>query len=66
MRITTKEWGDLPSTGIMFYQTLSQEVFKMEPTTDEIKEALSYNKRSANLICVGDAILAAAKETGID
>ena len=66
MEITTKEWGDLQSTGLMFCQTLSQEVLKMEPSTDKIKEGLSYKERNANVICVGDTILAAAKETGID
>ena len=33
MDITTKEWDDITSPGLMFYQTSSQEVLYMEPIT---------------------------------
>ena len=32
MGISTKEWYDIPSIGLMFYQNSSQAVFKCKPT----------------------------------
>ena len=50
----------------MFYQASPQEVFNMEHITDQAKEMFSRNKRNANTIFVGDTILTAASESGID
>ena len=66
MEIPIEGWYDLPYPGIVFCQTLSQEVLQMEPITDEIKEAFLNNKRNANVMCVGYTILAAAEEVVID
>ena len=40
MDIPTKEWYDLPSPELMFYQTSSQEVLVMYSNTDESQESL--------------------------
>ena len=37
MGIPTEQWDDLPPPVLMFFQTSSQEVFQMEPITDESK-----------------------------
>ena len=66
MVIPTNEWDDIPSPGLMFCQTSSQEVLQMEPITDESKEMFSHKKRNDNIMCVGDTILAAAEEAVID
>ena len=66
MGISTKEWYDLTYTGLMFYQASPQEVFNMERITDQVKEMFSRNKRNANTMYVGDTILTAASEAGID
>ena len=66
MGIPTKEWDDLPSPGLMFWQTSSQEVLQMEPITDKFQEVLSRKKRNPNIMCVRDTILASEAESGID
>ena len=58
----TKEWDDLPSSGLVVCQTSSQEVLKTEPINDKIKEALLHNKGNSSVIHVGDTILYAAVE----
>ena len=37
----------------------------MESITDEYKEVFSYNKINANIMRVGDTIMAAVEESGI-
>ena len=64
--IPTKEWDDLPSPGIIFFQTLSHEVLHMEPITNKVQEVLSRNKRNSNIMLLLDNILADAAESGID
>ena len=66
MGIPNKEWDDLPSPGIMFLQTSSQEVLNMEPITDEFQGVFSRNKRNTKIMCVRDTILASSAEAGID
>ena len=65
MGIHTKEWDDLPSPGLMFCQTLSQEVLHKNPSTDKIKEAFSHNNGNTSIIHVVDTILADAEESRI-
>ena len=38
----------------------------MDPITDKYQELFSHNKRNENIMCVGDTIMAAAAEAGID
>ena len=61
-----KEWDYIPSPGIVFFQTSSQEVLQTEPIIDEIKESFLHNKCNDNVMSVGDTILAATAESGID
>ena len=48
--IPSEKWYDLPFPGLLFCQTSSQEVFHTNPITDEIKEPLSHNKRTSDVI----------------
>ena len=66
MGIPTKEWDDLPSPGLIFFYTSSHEVLNMEPFTDKSQELFSLNKCDANIMHVGDTILDAASEAGIE
>ena len=56
----TKEWGELPSPGIMFCQTSTQEARKNEFINNSVR------KGDARIMHVGNTILDAAAETGID
>ena len=56
----TEEWGELPPPGLMFYQTSTQE----SRQTNYINN--SVRKGDARIMHVGDTILAAAAEAGID
>ena len=56
----TKEWGESPYPGLMFFQTSTQEVPQTEPINNIV------NKGNARIMHVGDTILAAATEAGID
>ena len=60
MEDPTEEWGKLPSPGLMFYQTSTQEVTHAEPINN------SVNKGNASIIHVGDNILASTAEARID
>ena len=64
--IPAKEWDDLPSTGLIGFQTSSQEVLQTQPSTDKIEEELWHKKFNDSVLRVGDTILAAASESGID
>ena len=66
MGITTKEWDDLPSPGIIFCQISRKEVFQTEPVNDKTKKTFSHNKGNARVMRAGDTILAAAPEYIID
>ena len=66
MGIPTEEWDYLPSPGLMFYHNSSQEVLQMKLITDKVQEVLSRNKHNANIMHVGDTILADAAEAIID
>ena len=66
MGITTKEWYDIPSPGLMFFQTSPQEVLQMEPIRYKSQEMFSRNKVNNNIMCVRDTILAPAEESSID
>ena len=56
----TEEWGELPSPGLMFCQTSTQEVLQTQSINN------SVGKVNASIIHVGNTILAAAAEAGID
>ena len=56
----TEEWGELPSPGLMFCKTSTQEVRKTEPINNSVR------KGDAILMHVGNTVLAAAEETKID
>ena len=60
MPYLTKEWGELLSPGLMFYQTSTQEVPQTEPINS------SVNKSNASIMHVGDTILYDAGEAGTD
>ena len=66
MGTPTKEWDDLPSPGITFFQNSSKKLFQMEPITDKSQEVLLCNKHNANIIYDGDTILTDVLESGID
>ena len=66
MGIPPIEWDHLQSPIFMFFQTSSQEVLQMEPIIDKVQEALLHKKQDSNIMHVGDTILAAAEESGID
>ena len=53
-------WGKLPSPGLMFCQTSTQEVPQTEPINNSVK------KGNSRIIHVSNIILAAAVEAGID
>ena len=56
----TEEWGELPSPGLMSYQTLTQEDIQTEYINNIVR------KVDASTMHMGDTILAAAAEAGID
>ena len=56
----TKEWGEPSSTGLMFFQTSTQEVSQTEPTNKNMK------KGNASTMHMGNTILTAAAEAGIN
>ena len=56
----TKEWGEIPSPGLMFFQTSTQEFRQTESINNSVREV------DARIMHVGDIILAAASEAGID
>ena len=60
MGALTKEWGKLPSPGLMVCQTSTQEVPQTEPINNSPK------KGNTRIIHVGNNILASEAESGID
>ena len=56
----TDEWGELPFPGLIFCQTSTQEARKNQSINN------SVSKGDANTMHVGDTVLAAAAEVGID
>ena len=56
----TKEWGKLPSPGLIFFQTSTQEVLQTKYIDNIVR------KGDSSIIYVGDTILAAAADAGID
>ena len=66
MGIPAKEWDYLPSPVLMLCKTSSQEFLQMQSNTDEYQEEFSHNNRNTNIICVGDKILDAPEESGIE
>ena len=60
MGLPTKEWGKLPSPGLMFCQISTQEVRQTESINNSVR------KGDASITHVGDTILVAAAEVGID
>ena len=60
MESPIKEWGKLPSHGLMLCQTSTQEVPQTEPINNSLK------KGNASVIHVGNTILADTAEAGID
>ena len=56
----TDEWGELPYPGLMFCQTSTQEAWQNQSINN------SVSKGCARIMHVGDTILAAAAEAGID
>ena len=56
----TEEWGELPPTGLMLCQTSTQEVPQTEPINNIMK------KGDARIMHMGDTILSAEAEAGID
>ena len=56
----TKEWGKLPSTGLMFCQNSTQEVRQTESINNSVR------KGDASIMHVVDTILAAVTKSGID
>ena len=60
MRSPTEEWSELPSPGLMFCQTSTQEVRKTESINNNVR------KGDSSIMHVGDTILAAVVEAEID
>ena len=60
MGSSTEEWGELPSPGLMFCQTSTQEARQTKSINN------SMRNDDAIIMHVGDTILAAASEDGID
>ena len=60
MGYPTKEWGKLPSPGLIFCQTPTQEARKIESINNIVR------KGDSSIMHVGYTILAAAVEAGID
>ena len=56
----TDEWGELPFPGLIFCQTSTQEAWQNQSINNSVR------KGDASIIQVGNTILAAAVETGID
>ena len=65
MRILTKELDYLPYPGIVLYQTSSHKLLQIYLNIYEYQEVFLKNKHNANIIFVGDNILAASAEAGI-
>ena len=65
-------WEIPPKNGMIshlldyFFQTSSQEVLQIEPTKDKVQWVLLNNKQNVKIMRVGDTILAATAEAGID
>ena len=60
MGYPTNEWGELPSTGLIFFQTSTQEARQNQYINNSVR------KVNASIMHVGDTILAVAAEAGID
>ena len=60
MGAPTEEWAKLPSHGLMYCQTSTQEVPQTEPINNSLR------KGNYSIMHVGDTILAAAVESRID
>ena len=60
MGSTTKEWGELPYHGLMFYQTSTQESRQTESINNSVR------KGDTSIMHVGNTILADVAEAGID
>ena len=60
MGSSTEEWGELPSPGLMFCQTSTQETRQTESISNSVR------KGDASIMHMGDTILAAAAEAGIN
>ena len=56
----TEEWGELPTPGLMFCQTSTKEAQHIESINNSVR------KGDANIMHVGDSILDAESEAGID
>ena len=56
----TNEWGEIPSTGLMFCQTSTQEDLQTKSINNSVREG------DASIMHVGDNILADAAEAVID
>ena len=60
MRSPTDEWGELPSPGLMFCKTSTQEARQNQYINNSVR------KGDASIMNMGDTILDAAAEAGID
>ena len=56
----TKEWVELPSTGLMFCKTSTEESRQTESINNSVR------KGDASIMHVGDTILDSAAEAGMD
>ena len=61
--VPTKEWDDIPYPRIVFYQTSSQEIFRMEAKIDEAQESFLHINLNSNIIRVIYTIMAATVES---
>ena len=60
MEAPTEEWVETPSPGLMFFQNSTQEVLKTKPISNKTR------KGNSRIMHVGDTILDAAAEAGIN
>ena len=56
----TEKWGELPSPGLVFWQTSTQDILKTEHINNNLR------KDNSRMMHVGDTILDAAEEARID
>ena len=56
----TEEWGEVPSPGLIICQTSTEEARQTEYTNNSVR------KGDASIMHVGDTILDASAEDGID
>ena len=56
----TEEWGELPSPGLMFCQTSTQKAQQNESINNSVR------KGDASIMHVGNTILDAAAQSGVD